>query len=96
MSKVKFDAAKELINKKDYVGARAILKGIDHPTAREWDRKIDQMQPPRVSKRTRDAIILLLLVLALIVVILLVNQNVPDTTAGIRDVLETMYTSTPR
>lgn len=52
MSKAKFDAAKELINEKKYAEARAILKTIDHPTAREWETKIDKLTPlpPLVTK----------------------------------------------
>lgn len=51
MSKAKFDAAQELIDEKDYAGARAILKSIDDPTAREWERRIDALQPPRSSRK---------------------------------------------
>jgi len=54
VSKVKFDAAQELIDQKDYAGARVILKGIDDPTARDWERKIDALQPaPTVVHRTK-------------------------------------------
>ena len=45
MSKAKFAAAKELIDEKDYAGARMILKSIDHPTARMWEKKLDTMEP---------------------------------------------------
>lgn len=45
MSKAKFAAAKELIDEKKYGEARAILRTIDHPTAREWETKLDRLSP---------------------------------------------------
>lgn len=45
MSKAKFAAAKELIDEKRYDEARNILKTIDHPTAREWEAKLDRIAP---------------------------------------------------
>lgn len=45
MSKAKFAAAKELIDEKKYDEARGILKTIDHPTAREWEAKLDKISP---------------------------------------------------
>ena len=45
MSKAKFDAARELIQEKKYDEARALLSSIDHPTAREWEAKIDRLSP---------------------------------------------------
>ena len=42
MSKQKFDAAKALIDRKQYHEARAMLQTIDHPTARAWEAKLDQ------------------------------------------------------
>jgi len=46
MSKAKFAAAKELIDEKKYDEARAILKTIDHPTARDWEARLDKIAPP--------------------------------------------------
>lgn len=43
MSKAKFAAAKELIDEKKYDEARHILRTIDHPTAREWEAKLNQL-----------------------------------------------------
>src|SRR4051794_21175321 len=58
VSKAKFDAVQELVDKQDYVGARAILKGINDPTAREWERKIDALNPPhKLSNRSAHLII---------------------------------------
>lgn len=45
MSKAKFDAAKQLIGEKKYAEARSILSTIDHPTARQWEAKLDQLAP---------------------------------------------------
>ncbi len=49
MSKAKFDAVKELINEKKYAEAKALLKTIDHPTAREWEAKVDKLSPTLVT-----------------------------------------------
>lgn len=49
MSKAKFAAAKELIDEKKYDEARGILKTIDHPTAREWEAKLNRIDPPSAS-----------------------------------------------
>lgn len=43
MSKQKFESAKILIDQKKYGDARKILKTIDHPTARVWERKLDAL-----------------------------------------------------
>lgn len=52
MSKKQFDAAKELIDQKKYAEARAILRTLDHPTARVWETKLDQRDP---SAQTYDS-----------------------------------------
>lgn len=49
MSKAKFAAAKELIDEKKYDEARGILKTIDHPTAREWEAKLDKISPRTIQ-----------------------------------------------
>ncbi len=59
MSKAKFDAAQELIDEKDYTGARVILKGIDDPTAREWEHRIDALQPQGTNRRRYQLIALI-------------------------------------
>lgn len=56
MSKAKFDAAQELIDEQDYAGARVILKGIDDPTAREWEHRIDALQPKGKNRRQYELI----------------------------------------
>lgn len=38
--------AQQLIQKKQYTEARAILMGIDHPKAREWLKKLDEIAGP--------------------------------------------------
>ncbi len=45
MSRAKFEAARELIQAKQYEEARALLKTIDHPMATEWIDKIDALSP---------------------------------------------------
>jgi len=46
MSKAKFDAARELILEKRYDEARIILKTMDHPSARKWLNRLDEIDPP--------------------------------------------------
>lgn len=45
MSDIKFLAAKELIQEHKYDEARGILKTINHPTAKKWLRRIDELDP---------------------------------------------------
>jgi len=47
MSKAKFSVARELINEKKFDEARSILRTIDHPTALEWLKKLDQIAPSK-------------------------------------------------
>ena len=51
MSKVKMRAAREMIKLKQYDEAREILNAIDHPTAREWEMKLDQIAPHKKGKK---------------------------------------------
>lgn len=46
MSKAKFEVAKAHIKAGKYSEALAILKTVDHPTAREWEAKIQRIQIP--------------------------------------------------
>lgn len=43
MSKAKLMAAQELIKEKRYDEALALLKGVDHPTAKQWLDKLDKI-----------------------------------------------------
>jgi hypothetical protein len=54
MSKAKMQAAKELIQEKKYDDARKILATVDHPTAREWEAKLDRLSPPATPTPTRS------------------------------------------
>lgn len=47
MSKAKFEAARELIQSKQYDAARAVLKTIDDPHAIDWLAKLDKLDPPK-------------------------------------------------
>ncbi|MBZ0315169.1 MAG: hypothetical protein K8L91_02030 [Anaerolineae bacterium] len=42
----RLNLAADLIRKKEYASARAILITLDHPKAREWLTRLDQMSPP--------------------------------------------------
>lgn len=44
MSKAKFDAAKELIREGQYTQARILLESIDHPQAKEWLKKLHDLE----------------------------------------------------
>jgi len=69
MSKAKMEAARELIQEKKYVEARAILKTVDHPLATEWIGKIDQITATQLAPpmpKPKSEIIRLLVVIALV------------------------------
>lgn len=88
MSKAKFAAAKELIDEKDYAGARAILKGIDHPTARAWEAKLDAISPVAKSTISPSVIVSLVAVtiigvLLIAVIVLLSKQSQQPNTSAI-------------
>lgn len=42
--------AKKHIQAKRYADARKVLKLVNHPTARQWEQKLDNIAPPKVSK----------------------------------------------
>ncbi|GIK66190.1 MAG: hypothetical protein BroJett018_39840 [Chloroflexota bacterium] len=42
----RLNLAADLIRKKEYASARAILITLDHPKAKEWLTRLDQMAPP--------------------------------------------------
>lgn len=69
MSREQLQRAGDLIRAKRFAEARAILKTIDHPTAREWLKKLDSLapEPPPNPPAQRNllasgAVIVLLLV----------------------------------
>src|SRR5689334_1989982 len=45
MSKILYDAARKLISEKQYADARVILKVIDEPKARNWEAKLNEIDP---------------------------------------------------
>lgn len=52
MSRAKFEAARELIQQKNYAAARAILEAMpDEPRAIEWLAKLDQIAPREETPR---------------------------------------------
>lgn len=55
MSKTKMLAAREFIYDKNYDEARAILKTIDHPTARKWLVKLDKIDPPLATPTIQES-----------------------------------------
>jgi type VI secretion system protein VasI len=72
MSKAKMAAARELIQEKRYDEARAILVTVDHPTAREWLARIDNLTPASKSsgvKPNRAPLLLILFVVAIVVLV---------------------------
>jgi len=75
--------ARELIKRKRYDEARAILKKINHPKAKEWLAKIDKIAPEKKSGGGRTVLVrllLLLIVIAIAVVafVLLSGSDEPD------------------
>lgn len=82
MSKTKFLAARELIKEKKYAEARAILNTIDHPTARAWLSKLDELesQPRKQRSQLGIMVIVILLIvfisLSVAIVVLIVRRPV--------------------
>ncbi len=83
MSKQKMLQARDLIREKRFEEARAILQTVDHPTAEEWLRRLDKIDPPvqaeipppaRVGRRSRR--IYGFTLLAMIIVIAVVSVGV--------------------
>lgn len=81
MSKQQFDAVKALIDAQEYNQARALLAKINHPTAREWEVKLDKIAPPR---KRNDLWVLVIVALVFIGVVAAglwwqsVNQGVAE------------------
>lgn len=85
MSKAKMEAARELIREKQYPQARALLKTIDHPTARKWLDQLDgiapeasdlpQAAPQKRPTSRRPAIILIIVILAIVGVIAFMREQ---------------------
>jgi hypothetical protein len=72
MSKAKMQAAKELIQQKRYAEARTILKTVNHPTAENWLKKLDQLDPPAQRSRLPMILVGLVGLVALIAIVALV------------------------
>lgn len=49
MSDWRLEIAHDLIQEKKYDDARQLLKKVEHPKAREWLEKLDQISPPKAS-----------------------------------------------
>lgn len=89
MSKAKMQAAKELIQAKQYDEARTILKTVDHPTARQWEKRLSDLQvPPKKPSNARWVLIGLVITGLLIVALAVSWSNSQNTTAGLRDILD--------
>jgi hypothetical protein len=55
MSRVKLEAAKELLDERQFQAARAILETIkDNPTARRWLSKLDTLEITQIQHRMQD------------------------------------------
>lgn len=75
MSKAKFAAAKELIDEKQYEKAREILKGIDHPTARSWENRLNKLTHKSNKNYTKLLFPLVALTIGVIGVAVILSQN---------------------
>lgn len=51
--KKQFVAIKKLIDDRQYSKALTKLKGIDHPTAREWEQKLEARRSPPAKRKAR-------------------------------------------
>lgn len=96
--------ARKHIKAKDYDQARRILKKVNHPTARKWLAKLDEIAPERKANRWRRGCLIVALV-ALVACVGLVGLSqalvaldvLPDVTevAQTRVALATLTTWTP-
>lgn len=92
MSKARMEYAKELIQEKQYAKARAVLKEVDHPTARQWLIRLDELDPPR-NQGFQPLYVLGVVAGFMIVVVLIViafqagrsvtNQTIPTAAASL-------------
>jgi hypothetical protein len=80
VSREQLDQAREYIRAKDYQSARKLLITINHPTATEWLKKLDQVDPfhmsaavpiatPSQAPQRRSRGVYFLLALALVVIV---------------------------
>lgn len=78
-SKNRMLEARDLIQEEKFDEARAILQDIDHPTAREWLDKLNQVSPAARTASTRNwgRLIAVLLVAAVVIigVVVIVTQS---------------------
>ena len=65
MSKQKMLQAKQFIQQKRYRDAQRILKTIDHPTAKDWLRKVDAIKRKEDAKRAKRRFLGLVVTLSL-------------------------------
>jgi len=79
MLKTKFDEVRELIQQKDYKQARALLKKIDHPAARQWETKLGGIAPrkanPKGMTRGKKLRLGLLLIGIAVIIVFIVQEN---------------------
>lgn len=59
--------AKKLIDRGRYADARKILIKIDHPTAKRWITKIDEMKPPKRTGSSRRWLLIAVIITFVIV-----------------------------
>lgn len=83
--KAQFTEAKALIQQGRYQDARKVLRRIQHPTARAWEAKLP---PSREGMTPRKWLILLGLALVLVALGAIITSTIPDTTAGIREIVD--------
>lgn len=55
MAEQQLQIARQLINEKRYTEARALLSGLDHPTAKKWLAKLDEIAPEAKPVTTAPA-----------------------------------------
>ncbi|GAB4527032.1 MAG: hypothetical protein OHK0046_44440 [Anaerolineae bacterium] len=61
--------ARELMQQKRYEQARAILRTVNHPMAKEWLVQIENLAPASASQRWRNRLTLFILVLFVLVML---------------------------
>lgn len=69
MSKAKMLAAREAIQAQQYDKARSILKTVDHPKAREWLARLDEIAPQQTNQKKASRLWIALAAVALVALI---------------------------
>lgn len=105
MANERLAQARAQIKAKQYQQARRTLTGVDHPTARAWLAKLDEIAPEAAARPARGRRILLVGCVALLLILVAGGVLALDIAGRVQSISATIggnvtaratYTSTPR